>query len=304
MGGQGQARPGNNIPTRLDRRLIFKRIGTGNAAVEVSFAFCFCLKKIKNWLMGETRQDENEWTIVNHYLPAATKYNPLTHSLLFLHNTYLNVYILHCVISYQNRNASSPMTNETLLKSYSAAVGSAIVVAFGLSTFVQKRFPAEKAKQMMKFVAFPSAVVASSLNCYVVRSPEIATGVPLMDANGKTVLEEERSNVSDCCQTGRRIDDRVSCVVASARLFFAVFAHEHSPTTQKSHRTQSPNSGSIDDIPGLGGFWIGIAGNDCDFPASFRIESERGGNEVSTLDRPDYTKTIRSLLLQQGIVVQ
>jgi hypothetical protein len=79
------------------------------------------------------------------------------------------------------------MTNETLLKSYSAAVGSALVVAFGLSTFVQKRYSPAQAQQMMKFVAFPSAVVASSLNCYVVRSPEIDTGIPLSDANGNPV---------------------------------------------------------------------------------------------------------------------
>mmetsp|Transcript_25782 Transcript_25782/g.56556 ORF Transcript_25782/g.56556 Transcript_25782/m.56556 type:complete len:437 (-) Transcript_25782:167-1477(-) len=93
----------------------------------------------------------------------------------------------NALVNYYNRNASSPMTNETLLKSYSAAVGSALVVAFGLSTFVQKRYPAARAKQLMKYVAFPSAVVASSLNCYVVRSPEIDTGVPLMDRNGKLV---------------------------------------------------------------------------------------------------------------------
>ena len=92
------------------------------------------------------------------------------------------------------------MTNETLLKSYSAAVGSALVVAFGLSTFVQKRYPAEQAKHMMKFVAFPSAVVASSLNCYVVRSPEIETGVPLTDKSGNNVLPQgETSQIAAKC---------------------------------------------------------------------------------------------------------
>lgn len=85
------------------------------------------------------------------------------------------------------------MSNETLLKSYSAAVGSALAVAFGLATFIQKRFSPEKAKSLMKFVAFPSAVVASSLNCYVVRSPEIDTGVPLLNSNLENVLEGETS---------------------------------------------------------------------------------------------------------------
>ena len=89
------------------------------------------------------------------------------------------------------------MTNETLLKSYSAAVGSALVVAFGLSTLVQKRCTPARAKQLMKYVAFPSAVVASSLNCYVVRSPEIDTGVPLMDRNGKPVEMDNASARND-----------------------------------------------------------------------------------------------------------
>jgi hypothetical protein len=85
------------------------------------------------------------------------------------------------------------MSNATLMTSYSLAVGSALAVAFGLATAIQKRYPAEKAKQLMKFVAFPSAVVASTLNCYIVRSPEIESGIPLMDADGNNVLPGETS---------------------------------------------------------------------------------------------------------------
>ena len=86
------------------------------------------------------------------------------------------------------------MTNETLLKSYGAAVGSALVVAFGLATAIQRRYAPEQAKALLRWVAFPSAMVASSLNCYIVRSPEISTGIPLTDTNGNNVLEGETSN--------------------------------------------------------------------------------------------------------------
>ena len=48
----------------------------------------------------------------------------------------------------------------------------------------------------MKFVAFPSAIVASSLNCYIVRSPEIDSGIPLVDGEGKNVLEGETSAIA------------------------------------------------------------------------------------------------------------
>ena len=88
------------------------------------------------------------------------------------------------------------MTNETLMKSYTAAVGSALVVAFGLATFIRKRHSPTRAKELMKFVAFPSAIVASSLNCYIVRSPEIETGVPLVDGEGNNVFEGETSTIA------------------------------------------------------------------------------------------------------------
>mmetsp|Transcript_23086 Transcript_23086/g.32332 ORF Transcript_23086/g.32332 Transcript_23086/m.32332 type:complete len:427 (+) Transcript_23086:100-1380(+) len=99
----------------------------------------------------------------------------------------------NALVNYFNRNAASEMANETLAKSYAAAVGSALTVAFGLATFIQKRYPAEQAKQLLRYVAFPSSVAASSLNCYIVRSPEIDSGIPLTNEKGENVLEGETS---------------------------------------------------------------------------------------------------------------
>lgn len=100
----------------------------------------------------------------------------------------------NALVNYHNRNASCPMSNETLAKSYAAAVGSAIIVAFGLATVIQKKFDAAKAKSLLRWVAFPSAVVASSLNCYIVRSPEIDSGIPLMDSDGTLILNGEETS--------------------------------------------------------------------------------------------------------------
>ena len=46
----------------------------------------------------------------------------------------------NALVNYYNRNAASEMSNETLIKSYSVAVASAsaLSVAFGLATFIQK----------------------------------------------------------------------------------------------------------------------------------------------------------------------
>jgi len=102
----------------------------------------------------------------------------------------------NALVNYYNRNASSEMTNETFAKSYAAAVGSALAVAFGLATAIQKKYDPVKAKSLLRWVAFPSAVVASSLNCYIVRSPEIETGVPLVDDAGRDVLPGETSCIA------------------------------------------------------------------------------------------------------------
>ena len=88
------------------------------------------------------------------------------------------------------------MTNETLIKSYAAAVGSALAVALGLATLIQKRYSPAQAKTLLRWVAFPSAVVASSLNCYIVRSPEIETGIQLENALGENVLPGQTSQIA------------------------------------------------------------------------------------------------------------
>ncbi|KAL7529222.1 hypothetical protein ACHAXR_002855 [Thalassiosira sp. AJA248-18] len=102
----------------------------------------------------------------------------------------------NALINYYNRNASSEMTNKTFATSYAAAVGSALAVAFGLATFIQRRYSPAQAKNLLRWVAFPSAVVASSLNCYIVRSPEIDTGIPLVNADGDEVLPNETSKIA------------------------------------------------------------------------------------------------------------
>ena len=94
----------------------------------------------------------------------------------------------NALVNYYNRNASSNMSNETLAKSYAGAVSAALIVAFGVSQVIQRSFKPAKAKQMLKFVAFPSSVVASCSNAYVMRAPEMDTGITVVDAQGKDVL--------------------------------------------------------------------------------------------------------------------
>jgi hypothetical protein len=102
----------------------------------------------------------------------------------------------NALVNYFNGSTDNPIPMETLLKSYAAAVGSALMVGFGLATLIQKRYPADQAALMLRWVGFPSAVVASSLNCYIIRSPELSTGVFLLDENENQVLPGETSIVA------------------------------------------------------------------------------------------------------------
>eukprot|EP00511_Aplanochytrium_stocchinoi_P011380 CAMPEP_0204873998 /NCGR_PEP_ID=MMETSP1348-20121228/42145_1 /ASSEMBLY_ACC=CAM_ASM_000700 /TAXON_ID=215587 /ORGANISM="Aplanochytrium stocchinoi, Strain GSBS06" /LENGTH=302 /DNA_ID=CAMNT_0052029601 /DNA_START=171 /DNA_END=1079 /DNA_ORIENTATION=+ len=102
----------------------------------------------------------------------------------------------NALVNYSNRNASSPTTNEVLLKSYSAAVMSALTVAFGLSQLIKKRYTPSTAMKLLKFVAFPSSVIASCSNCYIMRSPEIKSGVVVTNGSGDILANGERSSVA------------------------------------------------------------------------------------------------------------
>ena len=83
-----------------------------------------------------------------------------------------------------------------MAQSYGTAVGLSLGVSFVLAFAIKKKFPVEKANQILKFVAFPASVAASSMNCYIVRKPEIPAGFPLMDGEGKAVLEGETSSAA------------------------------------------------------------------------------------------------------------
>mmetsp|Transcript_28069 Transcript_28069/g.59254 ORF Transcript_28069/g.59254 Transcript_28069/m.59254 type:complete len:479 (+) Transcript_28069:336-1772(+) len=90
-------------------------------------------------------------------------------------------------------DSENSVMDGTLVKSYGIAIVSALSVAFGLATYVKSNYSGEEAESLLRFISFPSAVIASSLNCYVVRSPEIETGVPLLNENMKDVLPGETS---------------------------------------------------------------------------------------------------------------
>jgi tricarboxylate carrier len=98
----------------------------------------------------------------------------------------------NAVVNYCNRNASSPMSTELMVGSYMGAVTSALGVVYVANMIIQKL----AMPSLMKFVAFPASMVASSGNCFIVRRPELGTGIPVMDADGNRVGGEGLSKAA------------------------------------------------------------------------------------------------------------
>lgn len=102
----------------------------------------------------------------------------------------------NALVNYYNRNASSNMSDQMLLISYGGAVTSALSVAFGLSFCIRRFSSPATAMKLMKFVAFPSSMVASSSNCYIMRRPEIQSGIEVSDENGAVLADGFRSKAT------------------------------------------------------------------------------------------------------------
>lgn len=93
----------------------------------------------------------------------------------------------NALVNYFNRNATSHVSDTTMLASYAGAVSSAMTIGYGLSRFVKNYFPPERAVNVLKFIAMPTSVVASSVNCLIMRWPETSTGITVYNQSGQEV---------------------------------------------------------------------------------------------------------------------
>ena len=131
----------------------------------------------------------------------------------------------NALVNYCNRNASSPTPTSTLVRcespssvlaaplswcggwdvrrSYCSAVGASLVVGLGLSSLIKARFPPATAAAILKFVAFPTAMVSSALNCFLMRSPEIGRGISLTNRAGEEVAGGARAHSTHPAQPAR-----------------------------------------------------------------------------------------------------
>ena len=97
-------------------------------------------------------------------------------------------------MNYGNRNATSTYTSEDILKSYSVAVGSSIVVALGIRKLLSGYTRNAKGAQLIVYNSISSFFACSTagyLNAYFMRRTELEKGIDVMDSEG-TILGKSK----------------------------------------------------------------------------------------------------------------
>ena len=96
---------------------------------------------------------------------------------------------MNALLNYGNRNATSPLTNEQLIKNYLIAVSASVGVGLSIRYLFKVMFKNVKAGPTQYFFNGFSSTIASCsagyLNLYAMRQHELETGVEVMDEDGK-----------------------------------------------------------------------------------------------------------------------
>jgi len=96
-------------------------------------------------------------------------------------------------INSANANKSSPLSTETLIKSYLYAVSASVSVAIGLKAAVPKlKVSAGTRTILTRLVPFAAVATAGALNVFLMRGEEIKQGIDVYPAQS----EEEKENGS------------------------------------------------------------------------------------------------------------
>lgn len=114
---------------------------------------------------------------------------------------------VNVAVNSANANKSSPMTTETLVKSYAVAVTASCSVSLGLNVLVKRLKMAAGAKAILqRLVPFAAVASAGALNAYIMRKGEIETGIdvrPVLSDDEKEKLEEQGKSEKDVPSLGK-----------------------------------------------------------------------------------------------------
>ncbi|KFA70022.1 hypothetical protein S40285_02018 [Stachybotrys chlorohalonatus IBT 40285] len=114
---------------------------------------------------------------------------------------------LNVAINTANSNKSSPMTTETLIKSYLIAVSASCSVALGLNAMVPRLKVSVSTRNILsRLVPFAAVASAGALNTYLMRRGEILSGIdvrPVLSEAEKSQLQAENKSERDIPSLGK-----------------------------------------------------------------------------------------------------
>ncbi|XP_056408647.1 sideroflexin-5 [Hyla sarda] len=92
-------------------------------------------------------------------------------------------------VNYANRNASKPSPTSKFILGYTGAVVSAVSIAVGLNSLVQRanKFSPSTRLFIKRFVPFPAVASANICNVVLMRHSELEEGIDVLDGGGKIV---------------------------------------------------------------------------------------------------------------------
>jgi len=95
----------------------------------------------------------------------------------------------NAMVNYSNRNATQETSTRDFLIGFAGAVSSAVGIAVGLRSLINKSTTLSPATRTLiqRFVPFPAVAVASVTNVCFMRHGELTKGISVTDANGDVV---------------------------------------------------------------------------------------------------------------------
>jgi len=174
---------------------------------------------------------------------------------------------INAALNYCN-NSGGGTDMKTVVGSYGAAVGSALGVVYGMTTAIKRFAPPAMRSKLLRFTAFPACVVASSLNCYIVRRPEIGMGLPLQAADGRAYLEGRVSSVA----AGQAVSETVqSRAILQAPVYLFPAAVLATPPGAALMAAGGPAATFFSTFVTFIGFGLGLPGALAYFPQQSQI---------------------------------
>jgi len=146
-----------------------------------------------------------------------------------------------------------------------------------------------------------AAVVASSLNCYVVRSPEIATGIPLFDEHGDPVLPMEDNTSSIAARKGVESTTASRAILQAPVYFVPSLLMGVLPPLKKLVASHPAARVPITTFLVLTSFGLGLPATIAIFPQVSQIKAEDAEPKYQHLINPATNKPYEVFYYNKGL---